>query len=142
MPIDEYYNFCFGKLEYRSIKFHHIHFPSSKIFPVAQINFTNDGPYTRIIEWKNIPNHGVNEIWTSLTYEEPCHYSVNNNERYYPVRDVNGMYASLYKKYNELNNNKVTFIGRLGKYSYLDMDQCINAALITAKSFFNDDTIN
>lgn len=129
MPIDEYYEFCFGKLEYRSIRFHHVHIPSSKIYPVSQINFTNNGPYTRIVEWKNIPNHGVNQVWTSLTYEEPCHYSDNNDERYYPVRDVNGKYATLYKKYTEINNQKVTFIGRLGKYAYLDMDQCVNSAL-------------
>ena len=80
MPIDEYFNFQFGKLEYRSIKFHHTNLPSPKIFPVSQVNFTNKGPYTRIVEWKNIPGHGVNNLWTSLTYEEPCHYSENNDE--------------------------------------------------------------
>jgi UDP-galactopyranose mutase len=129
MAIDEYYDYCFGKLEYRSIKFHHVNIPSARIFPVAQVNFTNNGPFTRIVEWKNIPNHGENTIWTSLTYEQPCDYSENNNERYYPVRDISGKYAKLYSKYASLKNPKTTFIGRLGKYAYLDMDQCVSACL-------------
>lgn len=134
MPIDEYYNFQFGKLEYRSIKFHHTNLPSPKIFPVSQVNFTNNGPYTRIVEWKNIPGHGINNLWTSLTYEEPCHYSENNDERYYPVRDVSGKLASIYRKYLAIENPKVTFIGRLGNYAYLDMDQCVNAILSNVKN--------
>ncbi len=140
MPIDEYYDFCFGKLEYRSIKFTHVNIPCPKIFPVSQVNFTNDGPFTRIVEWKNIPGHGYNTICTSLTYEEPCHFSENNNERYYPVRDNSGKYADLYKRYERLENAKVTFIGRLGRYAYLDMDQCINSALIIAKKFLKNET--
>ena len=135
MPIDEYYNFQFGKLEYRSIKFHHTNLPSPKIFPVSQVNFTNKGPYTRIVEWKNIPGHGVNNLWTSLTYEEPCHYSENNDERYYPVRDVSGKLSSIYRKYLAIENPKVTFIGRLGNYAYLDMDQCINNSIKLIENF-------
>ena len=135
MPIDEYFNFQFGKLEYRSIKFHHTNLPSPKIFPVSQVNFTNKGPYTRIVEWKNIPGHGVNNLWTSLTYEEPCHYSENNDERYYPVRDVSGKLSSIYRKYLAIENPKVKFIGRLGNYAYLDMDQCINNSIKLIENF-------
>jgi len=135
MPIDEYFNFQFGKLEYRSIRFHHTNLPSPKIFPVSQVNFTNKGPYTRIVEWKNIPGHGVNNLWTSLTYEEPCHYSENNDERYYPVRDVSGKLSSIYRKYLAIENPKVTFIGRLGNYAYLDMDQCINNSIKLIENF-------
>lgn len=129
MPIDEYYNFQFGKLEYRSIKFHNINLPIPKVFPVSQINFTNSGPYTRIVEWKNIPGHGINNLWTSLTYEEPCHYSDNYDERYYPVKDKLGAQYSIFKKYLSIKNPKVTFIGRLGNYAYLNMDQCVNNAI-------------
>lgn len=142
MPIDEYYDFKFGRLEYRSIKFHHVNLPSPKIYTVSQVNFTNNGPYTRIVEWKNIPGHGENKVWTSLTYEEPCHYSENNEERYYPVRDKEGKYSAIYREYLAIENPKVTFIGRLGNYAYLDMDQCINSALITAKEFLKDETSN
>jgi UDP-galactopyranose mutase len=135
MPIDQYYNFCFGKLKYRSIKFHHIHVPVPKIFPVVQVNFTNEGPYTRIIEWKNIPNHGINEYWTSLTYEEPCSFEDNNDERYYPVKDNSGTQNNLYQRYKSIENTKVTFIGRLGNYAYLNMDQCVNNALLISSKY-------
>ena len=97
MPIDQYYNYCYGRLDYRSIKFHNVNIPVPKLFPVAQVNFTNNGPFTRIVEWKNIPGHGKNDIWTTLTYEEPCSYEDNHDERYYPVRDMAGKYAKLYK---------------------------------------------
>jgi UDP-galactopyranose mutase len=135
MPIDEYYDFCFGKLQYRSIKFHHVHIPAPQVFPVVQVNFTNNGPYTRIVEWKNIPNHGINHNWTSLSYEEPCSFEENNEERYYPVKDKSGNQADLYQRYKNIRNDKVTFIGRLGNYAYLDMDQCVNNALIVASNF-------
>ena len=135
MPIDQYYNYCYGRLDYRSIKFHNVNIPVPKLFPVAQVNFTNNGPFTRIVEWKNIPGHGVNNLWTSLTYEEPCHYSENNDERYYPVRDVSGKLSSIYRKYLAIENPKVTFIGRLGNYAYLDMDQCINNSIKLIENF-------
>jgi UDP-galactopyranose mutase len=135
MPIDEYYDFQHGRLEYRSIKFHHTNLPSPKVFPVSQINFTNYGQYTRIVEWKNIPGHGVNNLWTSLTYEEPCHYSENNDERYYPVRDISGELSTIYRKYFTIENSKVTFIGRLGNYAYLDMDQCVNISIKLIENF-------
>ena len=96
---------------------------------MAQVNFTNNGPFTRIVEWKNIPGHGKNDIWTTLTYEEPCSYEDNHDERYYPVRDMAGKYAKLYNRYKKIENKKVTFIGRLGSYAYLDMDQAVNSAL-------------
>lgn len=135
MPIDEYYNFKYGKLDYRSIKFHTKHFNSPKLLPVVQVNFTNDSKFTRMTEWKNIPNHGENKLCTSITFEEPCSYEENNNERYYPVKDSKGINRDLYKKYKEIKNEKVKFIGRLGLYAYLDMDQAINAAMNTAKNF-------
>lgn len=138
MPIDEYYDFKFGKLEYRSIKFHNLDLPLPRILPSAVVNFTHNGPYTRITEWKAIPFHGQNEMYTSVTYEEPCDPQFNNDEKYYPVKDINGLNRDLYNKYKEIENDKVRFIGRLGLYSYLDMDQCINISLQTAKKILNN----
>jgi len=137
LPIDEYYDFRFGELPYRSIKFHHVHIPAPKIFPVAVVNFTHSGKHTRVVEWKNIPGHGNNEAMTSLTYEEPCDYKENKYERYYPVKDLDGKNRALYLKYEALPNKKVTFIGRLGLYAYLDMHQCVNSALIISKNFIH-----
>jgi UDP-galactopyranose mutase len=138
MPIDQYYDFIYGKLKYRSIKFHHSHLPVPKVFPVVVINLTNHSPFTRIVEWKNLPNHGENNNWTTLTYEEPCSFEDNNDERYYPIKDSSGMQAQLYQKYNCIDNAKVTFIGRLGNYAYLNMDQCVNNALQKAKIFVDE----
>ena len=135
MPIDEYYNFKYGKLDYRSIKFHNIDFPSPKLLPAVTVNFTNNGKFTRMTEWKNLPKHGVNDNFTTITYEEPCSFEENNNMRYYPVKDLKGLNKELYQKYKSIKNPNVEFIGRLGLYSYLDMDQCINIALKTAYNF-------
>ena len=139
MPIDEYYKFKYGHLKYRSIKFHSIDFPSPKLLPVVTVNFTNKGKFTRMTEWKNIPNHGYNENFTTITYEEPCSFEENNNEKYYPVKDIDGENRSLYLKYKKIENQKVSFVGRLGMYSYLDMDQCINHALKVSNNFLNND---
>jgi len=135
MPIDEYYDFAYGELMYRSIKFNHVDLPCSKIFDVSVVNFTHTGPETRVIEWKNFPNHGVNDKVTTLTYETPCDYKDNHFERYYPIKDKNGNNKMLYEKYKSIKNDKVTFIGRCGLYAYLDMHQAISTSLSTVKSF-------
>jgi UDP-galactopyranose mutase len=135
MPIDEYYEYCFGRLDYRSIKFHHVTLPVVRVLPVSVVNFTNNGPFTRITEWKNLPDHGINEIYTTLTYEEPCSYLNNNEERYYPIKDLTGKNQIILKKYQDIPNDKVTFLGRLGQYAYLDMHQCINSSLVLAEKY-------
>jgi len=135
MPIDLYYDYQFGELPYRSIKFHNINLPIVKALPTSVVNFTNDSPYTRITEWKNLPEHGSNDKFTTLTYEEPCDYVVNDHQRYYPVKDINGENQRIYKTYKDIKNPKVTFIGRCGMYVYIDMDQAINSSLAVATKY-------
>lgn len=137
MPIDEYYDFCFGNLSYRSLKFNSVNIPAPFLLPASQVNFTHKGKYTRMIEWKRIPNHGVNDEMTTISYEEPCDYTENNFERYYPVKDIDGKNRELYLKYKSIENQKVTFIGRLGLYVYMNMDQAINSSLEIVKHFLN-----
>lgn len=138
MSIDEYYDYQLGRLDYRSIKFHNVKLPFPKVFDVAQINFTHEGPYTRLTEWKNIPCHGDNLAVTVLTYEEPCNYLDNNDERYYPVKDVAGSNKKLYERYKSLSvNGNVTFIGRCGQYLYLDMHQAISNSMAIANEFIS-----
>ena len=141
MPIDEYYDYSLGPLPYRSLKFHHVDLPIPRLFPVCQVNFTNTGPYTRVVEWKNIPNSPQNPLFTSLTYEEPCSYTENNNERFYPVKDANGQNRALYMQYKQIENPKTTFIGRLGQYVYLDMHQVISSSMATAEKFVKDNPL-
>lgn len=138
MPIDEYYSFIHGPLPYRSIQFTHVNFPATYILPCSVVNFTHHGPATRVTEWKHFPNHGENCCMTTLTYETPCDYKENNLERYYPVKDIQGLNRELYLKYKSIPNINVTFIGRLGLYAYLNMDQCINSALAAAHHYLKN----
>lgn len=135
MPIDEYYDYKFGELEYRSIKFINEIKDCYSYFPIAHVNFTDQGPYTRAIEWKFLPNHGDNKSKTLITFEEPCDYKENNFERYYPVKDLNGKNKKLYLKYSKIKNEKNKFIGRCGLYVYIDMHQAVSSSLSIAKDF-------
>lgn len=137
MPIDVYYQFRYGELPYRSIKFTSVNLPVPKLFNHPVINFTHNGPHTRITEWKNLPNHGVNDSMTTLTYETPCDYKDNGNERYYPVKDSTGVNRAIYKKYANIKNDKVTFIGRCGMYVYIDMHQAIASSLSSAHKYIS-----
>lgn len=129
MPIDVYYDFQFGELPYRSIIFEHLEVDIPRVFKYPTINFTNDGPYTRVTEWKNYPMHGTNAYSSLLTFERPVCYKENNFERYYPVKDIDGNNVRRYQEYKSIRNDKVTFIGRCGSYVYVDMHQAINMSL-------------
>ena len=131
MPIDQYYDYQYGELPYRSIKFHN---KTNNTFtmPTPVVNFTDDDIYTRVTKWDMFPNHGTGEVYT---LEEPCDYKENNMERYYPVKDVAGLNRITYNKYKAIHNNKVTFIGRCGLYTYLDMDMAISSALSISNNF-------
>lgn len=135
MPVDEYFDYCYGALPYRSIKFKHLKFPTSTLFPTAQTNFTHSGPETRVTEWRHLPGHGGKPTVTAITIEEPCDYLDNHYERYYPVKDVHGKNRKLYKQYRSLIPENVTFIGRCGQYVYLDMHQAIGSSLAIAHRF-------
>jgi UDP-galactopyranose mutase len=138
MPIDQYFDFKHGKLPYRSIKFHTVTLPIPSALPVGTVNFTHDGPYTRVTEWKKIAAHGTNKYNTTLTFEEPCDYADNNFERYYPVKDRDGKNRELYEQYKNEQPEHVTFIGRCGLYAYLDMHQAVSSALATVRKFLDE----
>ena len=123
-PIDAFFDFQFGKLPYRSIRFEHEHFPNKNFFQsVGTINYPNDHAYTRITEFKHItkqPHTG-----TSIVKE----YPTSVGEPYYPVPCAENEIT--YRKYHELANKleSVSFVGRLAQYRYYNMDQVIAAAL-------------
>lgn len=137
-PIDTYYNCDLGELPWRSIKCHVYSIPLPQALPAPVVNFTHSGPFTRITEWKQLPAHGSNPYWTTLTVEEPCDYKDNNMERYYPVKtslavDPN---RELYKKYRErAKADGINFIGRCGRYAYTDMQPCVTSTLTQVKKF-------
>jgi UDP-galactopyranose mutase len=142
MPIDEFFGYEFGQLPYRSIKFHNVNLPLPRVFPVSTVNFTNNGPFTRVTEWKNFPNHGHNSLLTSLTFEEPCSFEDNNFERYYPVKDFQGINKNLFDKYLSMKKNNMTFIGRCGLYLYLDMHQAISSSISIVSKFLQQLSID
>ena len=125
--IDEYYEYCFGHLEYRSLRFESRIEDTDNYQGVAVVNYTgNEVPYTRIIEHKHF-EFGT-QPKTVVTEEYPCTWKLGM-EAYYPVNDEKN--ESLYKRYEELakKENDVLFGGRLGGYKYYDMDKVIIACM-------------
>jgi UDP-galactopyranose mutase len=125
-PIDEYFDFRFGKLPYRSLKFDHQTLEKPWHQPVAVVNYPDPSvPYTRVSEYKHLT--GQDSPVTTITYEYPS----AEGDPYYPIpRDEN---QALYKKYETLADETegVTFVGRLATYRYYNMDQIVGQALAT-----------
>lgn len=126
-PIDCFFDYEFGELEYKTTKFIHKKINSSNYQGVAMMNYTNkDIPYTRIIEHKHF--EFVDSDFTWVTWEYPEKYQ-NGKNPYYPVNDLkNNLIYEKYKKKSEKLTN-VYFGGRLAEYKYYDMDQVIESAL-------------
>ena len=128
-PIDEYFDFCFGRLPYRSLFFEHEHLPTVKKFQqVGTVNYPNDHEYTRITEFKHLT--GQEHSGTSIVRE----YPKAEGDPYYPIpRPENDELFKRYKKLAEKEKG-VTFVGRLAQYRYYNMDQVVGAALSASKS--------
>lgn len=130
--IDEFYNYQFGKLEYRSLRFETEVLNEKNYQGNAVVNYTErEIPYTRIIEHKHF-EFGKQEK-TVITREYPSEWKVGD-EPYYPVNDEKN--NKLYEKYRELaeEENRVIFGGRLGEYKYYDMDKVIEKVLRDIKN--------
>ncbi|WP_294066078.1 UDP-galactopyranose mutase [uncultured Fusobacterium sp.] len=125
--IDEFYNYQFGKLEYRSLRFETEVLNIENYQGNAVVNYTErEIPYTRIIEHKHF-EFGKQEK-TVITREYPSEWK-EGDEPYYPVNDEKN--NKLYEKYRELaeKEEKIIFGGRLGEYKYYDMDKVIEKIL-------------
>ena len=125
--IDEYYDYCYGALEYRSLSFDTEVLEMENYQGNAVINNTEfETPYTRTIEHKFFENAISDK--TVITREYPKSWA-KGDEPYYPVNDKSNQ--NLYNKYLELaeNDENVYFGGRLGQYKYYDMDKTILASL-------------
>jgi len=122
--IDEFYDFKFGKLPYRSLRFEHEHLANTEKYQsVGTVNYPNDFDFTRITEFKHLT--GQQHPATSIVRE----YPTAEGDPYYPIpRDEN---EALLKKYKALADEEqnVTFVGRLAEYRYYNMDQVVGAAL-------------
>jgi UDP-galactopyranose mutase len=125
-PIDEYFDFRFGKLPYRSLKFDHQTIDQEHYQSVGTVNYPSpDVPYTRISEYKHLT--GQQAPRTTITYE----YPTAEGDPYYPIpRPEN---QALFKRYEALADETpgVTFDGRLATYRYYNIYQIVGQALAT-----------
>ncbi|HKI02053.1 MAG TPA: UDP-galactopyranose mutase [Thermoanaerobaculia bacterium] len=122
-PVDEFFDYRYGKLPYRSLKFEFETVNEERVQPVAVVNYPNEHLYTRSTEFKYLT--GQEHKKSSLVYE----YPMAEGDPYYPVpRPEN---AEIYKKYQALTEERpdVHFVGRLATYKYYNMDQVVAQAL-------------
>lgn len=128
-PVDAFFNYRFGPLPYRSLRFVHEHVADVMEYQsVGTINYPNDHNYTRITEFKHLT--GQKHAATSIVRE----YPQAEGEPYYPVpRSENEL---LYQKYRVLTDVEpnVTFVGRLAQYRYYNMDQVVATSIKSAKN--------
>lgn len=127
-PIDKFYKYKYGKLEYKTTLFEHKKIEDSNYQGVAIMNYTDiDIPFTRCIEHKHFENIDSEVTW--ITWEYPTEYNAETTEPMYPVNDAEN--NSKYIKYKKLADTEknVIFGGRLAEYKYYDMHQVIESAL-------------
>ena len=135
--IDEFYDYKFGTLEYRSLRFEHEILNEENYQGNAVVNYTEyDIPYTRIIEHKHF-EYGV-QPKTVITREYPATWN-KGDEPYYPINDDKN--NELYSKYKEIADKEenIIFGGRLAQYKYYDMHHVIEQALNCAKKEFDNE---
>ena len=130
--IDEFFDFRFGRLEYRSLRFEHERMPISDFQGNAVVNYNErEIPFTRIIEHKHF-EFGQQPV-TVVTREYPADFT-GENEPYYPINDTRN--TELFGRYKILADEtvpNVLFGGRLAQYAYFDMDDTVEAALRLAE---------
>lgn len=137
--IDEYYDYCYGELEFRSLRFETEEIPIENFQGNAVVNYTDfDVPYTRIIEHKHFEfgcQNGNKINHTVITREYPAAWK-KGDEPYYPINDNKN--SDLYAKYKALADREknIIFGGRLGEYKYYDMDKVVEAAMKAADKEF------
>lgn len=136
-PIDAYYGYCYGPLQYRSVRFENEKLDTDNFQGNAVVNYTDrETPWTRIIEHKWFEfgkDENGNEIPQTIISKEYSSEWKLGDEPYYPVNDEKN--NQLLKDYQALSKkeNKVLFGGRLGEYKYYDMDVVIESALKLSK---------
>jgi UDP-galactopyranose mutase len=123
-PIDQLFDYEFGVLEYKTVKFDHQHLQVENFQGSAVVNYTErEVPYTRIVEHKHFEFGKTQTTW--VTHEYPVEYT-RDKEAMYPVNDAPN--NALYAKYKERAKD-ILLGGRLAEYKYYDMHQVIRSAL-------------
>lgn len=122
-PVDEYFDYCYGQLPYRSMHFEHQTHDKARYQEAAVVNYPNEHAYTRITEFKYLT--GQEHPKSSIVFE----YPQAEGDPYYPIPQPQN--AELYAKYKALAEAlpNVNFAGRLGTYKYYNMDQVVAQSL-------------
>ena len=137
VPIDQYFDHCYGVLPYRSILFHQ-RMVTKDVQPAPVVNFTDSGIYTRSTEWGLLPNSPAScSGQRQVTLEEPCSMERNPGEYYYPVQTKQSQ--QLLARYQKLAQEKVgiTFCGRTGLFRYIDMLPAVTLHLAMARQYLD-----
>ncbi len=121
-PIDEYYDYRYGRLPYRGVRFEFFTLPCKQYQPVAVVNYPNNYDYTRITEFKHFYINNTKN--TVIAKEYPGGGTL---EPSYPIPTEEN--KELYQKYSRLADEATTFIGRLGEYRYYSIDQIVESIL-------------
>lgn len=132
-PIDRYFDYKFGELEYKTTSFEHKKMDTDNYQGVVVMNYTEkDIPFTRTIEHKHFEKVDSDSTW--VTWEFPTEYKADETEPYYPVNDKEN--TKIYNKYKKLADKEknVYFGGRLAEYKYYDMHKVIESALNFVKN--------
>lgn len=135
-PVDEFFDFRFGPLPYRSLRFEHRTLDREWHQPVAVVNYPNDFEYTRVSEFKHLT--GQTHSRTSIVYEFPQ----ASGDPYYPIPQPAN--AAVYARYRALAEQRpdVHFVGRLATYRYYNMDQVIGQALTLARKLIQREQLS
>ena len=126
-PIDEFFEYKYGELPYRSVNFKFEQYDKPYYQSNSVVNYPTSEDFTRIHEYKYYLNDKSDKTIIAKEYSEQ--FELGKNERYYPIPKAEN--TELYNRYLELakNENNVYFLGRLGDYKYYDMDKAILRAL-------------
>jgi UDP-galactopyranose mutase len=124
--IDYYFDYKFGILPYRSLRFEHQTLDMEYYQPYQQINYPNDYDYTRIVEWKHAT--GQKHPKTTITKEYPCQQDASN-EKLYPIITRENLDKLKKYKAEAAKIKNVIFCGRLAEYRYYNMDQVVGRVL-------------
>jgi UDP-galactopyranose mutase len=128
-PIDEYYSYSYGKLDYRSLRFQHSSISPEKSQGNVAINFTDkDIPYTRIIEHHFFTKKKDSIEKVCTTSEIPYEHKIGDTP-YYPINDDKNKATYMSYKIESQKHKNIFFCGRLGEYKYYNMDQIIAKAI-------------
>ena len=134
LPIDQYFDYCFGRLPYRSLIFENKLMMNN--LSAVQVNFTDNSHFTRMTQWNLLPNCPEKKSdKNTITYERPVDINENPGEYYYPVQTQSS--REIYRKYDDLSKKfeHITFCGRTGLFKYIDMVPAVSIHIQKALNF-------